>query len=110
MSIIDEMRKEAEEAEDAGCIEWTRTMRNWADRLANSGALVPVKDGEECRADELLPDSVFCRKGDLCVITSPYDGSDYVWPMSIDGTGVRQIMCYAPIQPVRLVPVTEAEI
>lgn len=67
---------------------------------AESLRVVPV--GEACRADELLPDTTFSRGGKVYVITHTYDGSDYVWPMALDGTGVQQIICCAIVHPVRL--------
>lgn len=79
---------------------------NAADLIA-AGCLVPVPDGEAVRADNLFPDAVFSSHSGLHVITQPYDGSDYVWPMALDGSGIQQFLCQSIVQPVRLVPLED---
>lgn len=95
MNIIEEMRREAHLAPTSGLEYLEQCITRWADALEQSGALVPVKVGEECEARDCRSPFIHCGKlfTKYCdeVVTGkrPYIDSD------------------APVQPVCLVPLAE---
>lgn len=107
MTIIDEMRREAGNAERSGHTYEALFMTEWADRLAASGALVPVPDGEACWLDDAGSEAVVY-----------YDSvTDSKFLLIRTGSGMFHLTGEkvdlgkdAPVLPVRLVPIAEAEI
>ncbi len=110
MTIIEDLQLLARNMEGRGSHSDAVLVRIIADRLSDATVLVAVPVGEVCRIDTLKPDSVFVCRGKAGVITSEYDGCDSVWPMGLDGRGVGQIFCASTVQPVRLLPITEANL
>lgn len=109
MTIIDEMRREAGNAERSGHTYEALFMTEWADRLAASGALVPVPDGprrEAFMCGKVLHDGRYC-------FVRPRILDDY-FPLqindSITGRYVDKVTGQTLLQPVRLVAIAEAEI
>lgn len=106
MTIIEEMRAALPPYVDI------KRVREWADRLERSGALVPVPDGEVCG----VWDAGFLRYFQcehsgvwrLCGCTT-----NHMEPCDIknisDGR-IVELINNAPVQPVRLVPIAEAGI
>lgn len=97
MTIIEEMRREAADAERSGNAYSAEWMWDWADRLERSGALVPVPGGEgvPCRwcngkGGWLRPEY---ESGGACI------GQYSEYCARCEGTGT-----------VRLVPIAEAQI
>lgn len=113
MNIIDELNRQAETHEifDRHCS--AADLRRIADRLAASGALVPVPDGEPCSAYSL-------RIGNI--LTCDHDGVWQViggnWSNSEAWVTVRNLITGEEtnllhstlVHPVRLAPLAEAEI
>lgn len=108
MTIIEEMREMAGRMNEAG-LHWERDrLLSWADRLERSGALVPVADGEACRVEALYDEDRLVK----------HDGKIYYGDS--DGSGYAAISNTKPdfpnfdddtiVQPVRLVPIAEAEL
>jgi hypothetical protein len=108
MNIIDEMRKEAEEADGAGCTIWGGILRDWADRLAASGALVPVPQGEAAPIIDMATEFFIHNS----VVYRVPEYGFYGVPLGHDGP--HYTACHGTsdtiVQPVALVPITEAEV
>ena len=115
MKLIDEMREKAESFRETSPYDYgyiADQIRDWADRIAASGALVPVPQGEECRVLRTKIGSAFQHlgkvyrniggeiRGDASEINARelMDGSKHIF----DGDTI--------VLPVALVPITEAEV
>ena len=81
-------------------------VKAWADALANSGALVPVPDGDPCEIRNIQEPAIFKYNGG---IWRTFCGLGIVKCVSIDGSRYTGLSCYTIVQPVRLVPIAEWE-
>lgn len=108
MNIIEEVRRIAQRCENYGMYEIAKDALDIADCLERSGALVPVPDGEACRVEALYNEERLVK----------HDGKIYCG--ADDGSGYAAIANTKPdfpnfdddtiVQPVRLVPIAEAEL
>lgn len=112
MSIIDEMRREAGNAERSGHTYESLFMAEWADRLAASGALVPVPDGEACELVEIASGQKFVVDGRS--ICETVNGGQYDSRVKVRNiTTMEEFVSYrygVDVLPIRLVAITEAEV
>lgn len=110
MNIIDELNRQAETHEIFDRYASAVDLRTIADRLAASGALVPVPDGEplpirDAESTYIAVDGhVYVRldNGDWCGIA---DATPYLY-QAVGDYDDDALM----VQPVRLVPLKEAEV
>jgi len=108
MTIIQEMRRIAERCENQGMVTIAVDARDLADRLERSGALVPVPDGEACEISRIAICGCFLFNGTAFRLYS-FSCEDFgAWQLS-DHT--EHLFAHNTIvQPVRLVPIAEAEL
>ena len=108
MKIIEEMRAWASDLRYDGWETTPATINKWADHLEISGALVPVPDGEACQIQQLESD-LFLHNGTTYRIP---EGEFYGIPIGYKGPHYAAFYGDAQsiVQPVRLVPITEAQI
>jgi len=104
MNIIDELRSIAKFIDKGLGVE----LNSITDRLAASGALVPVPQGEACAIIDMETD-LFIYEG---VIYQVPDGEFYGVPIYDDRPHFLSFHGDSEtiVQPVALVPITEAEV
>lgn len=84
-----------------------RRVKAWADALANSGALVPVPDGDPCK---LMDCTAYCfiHDGKLFTISSRSGAWVSTHTPRQDNTDLLESFHFATVvQPIRLVPIAE---
>ena len=104
MTIIEDLRYAADNP-DVFEHDYPAILRRIADRLEHSGALVPVPDGGACAAGDARGNHTFIMRGGDVFMSEPH-----LWDwVRIDGT-YAELNDDIFVQPVRLVPIAEAEL
>lgn len=111
MKLIDEMREKAESFRETSPYDYgyiADQIRDWADRLERATILVAVPHGEACAIIDMETD-LFIHEG---IIHQVPEGEFYGVPIYDDRPHFLSFHGTSDtiVQPVALVPITEAEV